>query len=275
MCLRTLPVSRTERVVSTVAATGLTVGIALLVTTVPRPVSEGFVPAQAPARHRSSMAERVQYVAARPAMSRSAEPPPPRTEPRPPQIRDDVGTPARNLATAPYSEHLVSDSAADVPPTVPVPIDSLGRGPRTPAPGGAVRYNPRPPGSTHPDSALAGMRGYLATDLATVRGGTPPQSERDEQLRAEALNAIAARGAGMPTARAAAGGSSIPIPLPFGGPSRAQRERDRAIHAQTVEILARLQRRADSIVTARRQQLADSLAYAEDSLRIHLPPNSE
>jgi hypothetical protein len=98
------------------------------------------------------------------------------------------------------------------------------------------------------------------------------QAERDSQLRAEALANIVARALGRPAQRTTLAGGSIAAPLPFGGPSRTQRERDRAVHAQTKEILARVQRRADSIAVARQRWRADSLAQAQDSLRRDLRP---
>ena len=105
----------------------------------------------------------------------------------------------------------------------------------------------------------------------------PTQDERDAKLRAEALAAVAARSAGLPIApptltlgrigprrqdTTSTGGGGLPL----GGPTRRQRERDRAIHAKTVELLARVQRRADS-VTAERRRRTDSLAAVGDSLR--------
>lgn len=47
------------------------------------------------------------------------------------------------------------------------------------------------------------------------------------------------------------------IPLPGGGPSRAQRKRDSTVNAHVLPILQRLRQRADSALAARRR---DSLA---------------
>ena len=119
------------------------------------------------------------------------------------------------------------------------------------------------------DSALQAVRDNLA---ATLTGGQLKhvpltQADRDVQSRAEALAAIAARGAGVPVTRAMSGGGRIDTPLPFGGPSRKQRERDSTINAQTKEILSRVQRRLDSAVATRQRRHTDSLAHVEDSLR--------
>jgi hypothetical protein len=99
----------------------------------------------------------------------------------------------------------------------------------------------------------------------------PPltQEERDAKLRSEALDAIRARGAGIPIAPSALAG--VTIGLPLGGPARRQRERDRAIHAKTVELLARVHRRADSVLAERRRR-TDSLAAVADSLRDSIRP---
>jgi hypothetical protein len=122
------------------------------------------------------------------------------------------------------------------------------------------------------DSALRAVRDSLAAG-PSIDWTTPlplTQAERDSQLRAEALANIVARAVGRPAPRTTLAGGSIAAPLPFGGPSRKQWERDRAIHAQTLEILARVRQRADSVAAARRRQRADSLAQLQDSLR-HIP----
>jgi hypothetical protein len=59
----------------------------------------------------------------------------------------------------------------------------------------------------------------------------------------------------------------ISVPLPFGGPSKKQRERDRAIEAQLKVLRALRQQRIDSVVASRKRRLADSLARVADSLR--------
>jgi hypothetical protein len=112
------------------------------------------------------------------------------------------------------------------------------------------------------------MSDSLGVGLATGRLKPPPltQAERDAKLRAEAFEVVAARAAGVPLRRTMAGGS-IPVPLPFGGPSRKERERDRAIEAQLKGVRALRQLRVDSVVAARRRGI-DSLAHVADSLRL-------
>jgi hypothetical protein len=56
------------------------------------------------------------------------------------------------------------------------------------------------------------------------------------------------------------GGISIDAPIPFGGPSNAQRKRDSTINAQTKAVLVRVRQRLDSIAAARQRKRADSLA---------------
>ena len=84
--------------------------------------------------------------------------------------------------------------------------------------------------------------------------------------REEAFEVVAARGAGRLYLRKREGGG-FPIGLPFGGPSRKQRERDRAIEAQLKVIRAQRRARIDSVVAARRR-LADLLLRAADPLRV-------
>lgn len=59
----------------------------------------------------------------------------------------------------------------------------------------------------------------------------------------------------------------IPIGLPFGGPSRKERERNRAIEAELAVMRAQRRARIDSILAARRR-LADSVARATGTVRI-------
>jgi hypothetical protein len=136
-----------------------------------------------------------------------------------------------------------------------------------PATGLTVGFSSRRPGQIHYDSALGAVQDKLAATIEAARGGrpAPSQAERDEQMRAEARDAVAARGAGTPNAPGAMAAGGIAVPLPFGGPSNAQRERDRRAYEDTKRMMARVQRRADSVVAARRRRFADSLAQVADS----------
>ena len=118
------------------------------------------------------------------------------------------------------------------------------------------------------DSVLRAMTDSVGTGL-TVRAIKPPpptQAEIDATWRDEAFEAAAAEGSGRPILRKMVG-ASIPVPLPFGGPSRKQRERDRAIEAELKVMRAQRQARIDSIVATRRRR-ADSLARAANRTRI-------
>jgi hypothetical protein len=135
--------------------------------------------------------------------------------------------------------------------------------------GGAVGF---PRARSEPvrfDSALHAVHDNLATGLSTGAFDTPAskQAQLDEQLRAKALAAIAAKAAGVPISRGMLSGSSIAVPLPFGGPSREQRQRDSAVNAVTAKRLSRVRQRLDSVVAARRRKSLDSLAQIADSLR--------
>ncbi|HEV2179148.1 MAG TPA: hypothetical protein VGR59_02455 [Gemmatimonadaceae bacterium] len=86
--------------------------------------------------------------------------------------------------------------------------------------------------------------------------------DRDAQIRAQEMADRAAQAAGAPMSPSAQRGISIPAPIPFGGPSNAQRKRDSTINAQTKAVLVRVRQRLDSIAAARRRH-ADSVAAVE------------
>jgi hypothetical protein len=123
------------------------------------------------------------------------------------------------------------------------------------------------------DSALRVVHDSLDAEFAAGRPRSVPrtQEERDAQWRAQALAALAERNNGGLNPRAISGGVSIPLGLPFGGPSHEARERDRAAYAQAKEIQARIQRRVDSTLAARRQRHVDSLARVDHATRSDLP----
>jgi hypothetical protein len=123
------------------------------------------------------------------------------------------------------------------------------------------------------DSALRVVRDSLYDEFAAGRPRSVPltQAERDAQWRAQALAAFAERNIGELNPRAISAGASVSIGLPFGGPSHETRERDRAIYAQTKEIQARIQRRVDSTLAARRQRHVDSLARVDHQTRSASP----
>jgi hypothetical protein len=110
----------------------------------------------------------------------------------------------------------------------------------------------------------------LATRLATGRLEPPPPSQAaiDAKWRDQAFEVAASRASGVPVRQM--GGGSISVPLPFGGPSRKQRERDRAIEAELKPMRALRQQRVDSVVAARQRRRADSLARVTESLRPHI-----
>jgi hypothetical protein len=123
------------------------------------------------------------------------------------------------------------------------------------------------------DSALRVVHDSLDAEFAAGRPRSVPltQAELDAQWRAQALAALAERNNGGLNPRSISGGASIPLGLPFGGPSHEARERDRAAYAQAKEIQARIQRRVDSTLAARRQRHVDSLARVDHATRSELP----
>lgn len=128
-------------------------------------------------------------------------------------------------------------------------------------------------GFTHPsepikfDSAVSAVNKKFQDGIASglLRPPPPIQDEIDAKLRAEAFEAIVARGAGVPVRRTMIG-VSVPVGLLGGGPSKKQRARDRAIFAELQKTVALRQQKAESIAIARKRRV-DSLAQVADSGR--------
>lgn len=158
------------------------------------------------------------------------------------------------------------DSASDRV-TMTRPSYSSGARAAVPASGGAIGFPRASSESVRFDSALAAAHDKLATGLSTGAFNSPSvrQDQLDAQLRAKAAAAIAAKGAGVPIPNGMIGGG-IAAPLPFGGPSREQRERDSVINAVTAKRLAHVRQRLDSVAAARRSRSSDSLEEIADSL---------
>jgi hypothetical protein len=271
MRLRSDPASRYERVASIAVATAITVGAALLVfaSVPPRRVAE-LVPAQV--NTAGHVTERLEYVIARAAGSPVAPlrlPAHPRSRVQPtPSVVVDTGT-----GSPPRSAPPLAGPKAAAPSELTTGItgwwSTIGR---APALGNAKGIFHRHAEPMDFDSALRVVRDSLNAEFAAGRPRSVPltQAERDEQWRAQALAAFAER-SGVINPRALSGGVSVPIGLPFGGPSHETRERDRALSAQAKEIQDRIQRRVDSTLAARRQRHVDSLARVDHATRSELP----
>jgi hypothetical protein len=278
---RIIPFSRAERLAGIAGGICVTSGIALILATLHGPISiRGSEPVRAGETRRP--VESLVYAATGVAFSSStAARRAARSAPQARTLRS-VGPPAAPPLAIPYQDTAalaapasnLSDTGSPFAPRVAFPL-----------PGPALTQ-PR----DIPETAAAEEREAAEVANQTLRNrvaagllNPPPltQGERDAKLRAEALDAIGARSAGLPIApptltlgigprrqdTTSTGGGGLPL----GGPSRRQRERDRAIHAKTVELLARVQRRADS-VTAERRRRTDSLAAVGDSLRDRIGP---
>lgn len=130
-----------------------------------------------------------------------------------------------------------------------------------------------PQGAAGHDSAARDFRLRLGGSLGTRV--PPTQAERDAAWRATSLAMRAGVGAApLVTGPGGGGGGgagvSLNVGLPGGGPSNAQRARDRRVHAENVVLLDRLHARADSIADARRRRVdslhrADSVRAARDA----------
>jgi len=252
-------VSRTERIASIAVATGVTVASALLVLASARP---RFLPDPVPVTTRDAeqLSEHLTYFVTTPtstvalarpaAQSRLADTSATRERVSKPDrdVRSPSGGGVPRLTTS--TQPAIADT--EVPWPAPAMSPLLWPDPEP------IRF----------DSALRAVRDNLAGTLAAgqLENLSLTQSDRDAHLRAEALAAIAARGASVPITRTTSAGGRVDIPLPFSGPSSKQRERERTINAQTMKSLARVLQRLDSVVASRKRRYADSLAHVEDSL---------
>lgn len=281
MVFRPAPVSRSERIASTATALVITAGYALLIVAVSRPQFAIDVQRTSIGATRES-AEPVYLVGATsaPTAALSGQPRQSSGEGERevpisgaiPVLQGDTASEAR-----PTRPSAVNDPTAGLVPsmevltararllrplgdTMPGKWESLSRARAGASRGGGVGLPNRPFGPLRFDSAVA-------AGIAARRGAPPTQEERDAELRRRAVDQSIARAAGTPAPIGNSGGGSVSVPLPFGGPSREQRRRDSATHAQNRVMLARLKQRADSLAALRKRLRSDSLARVADSLR--------
>ncbi|HEX6052587.1 MAG TPA: hypothetical protein VFZ21_25155 [Gemmatimonadaceae bacterium] len=183
-------------------------------------------------------------------------------------MRDAVTvSPPDSGARAPHiaepSANADTTSISEAPARTASTPSALAGAPRANATAGFTREST----PTRFDSVLRVVTDSVATGLAAgaIKAPPPTQAERDAKWRDEAFEVVAARGAGRPYVRKIMGGG-FPIGLPFGGPSRKERERNRAIEAELAVMRAQRRARIDSILAARRW-LADSVARAAETVR--------
>lgn len=252
MRLRADPVSKTDRVASTAAASGVTIATALVVlTSVPAHVIPTPSPAPAHETERAHPIAYVNPVATPPVVhSNSAVRTRARVSPR-----HEPAASVHSRLAAPPPDLVVADSSAGAQP--------LPNATRSAVSDFERRW------TAHGVSPL--LLPSTPTGPPYAGGATPPRAsvripdsgiDRDAQLRAQEMADRAARAAGAPMSPSPHGGISIDAPIPFGGPSNAQRKRDSTINAQTKAVLVRVRQRLDSIAAARRRH-ADSLAAPE------------
>lgn len=258
--------SRVERIASAAVATALAIATALFALSAARP---RFGNAREDAPERDRVAERLVYVVARP----------PADMPRG-SVRRMLAGPAAipRVSSSEESNHAPTVTGPTEPPDTAAARVTTGKSSRTTAAAGApidalTAGIARRSTAAVSDSSLQAYRADLAAGLASGRIEVPPltQSEIDAKARAAALAVAAARGtgSGLPPIQSGGGAS---VPLPFGGPSRKQRERERAEYAEAMRIMARVQRKADSLIAARRKRQTDSLARVADSAAAHRTP---
>ena len=253
------------------AATGVTLGTALVVFAALEPVFVSMS-RSTPGLDAERVSEHVVYV--RPpspvplvAPTRQAARPSARIEPRgatATTAREPLQAVRRDNASAPATEA----NARSTRETTAASRVAAG----APISGAVVGFR-RSSEPFRADSAAKAVSERLSAGLTSgllVPPG-PTQEERDAKLRDQSFEIADARGKGEPVRMNTPAGS-IPIPLPFGGPSRKQRERDRAIGAELAVMRAVRQARVDSIVAARQRRRADSLARIADSMRAGVRP---
>jgi hypothetical protein len=253
--------TRIERLTSLVTAIVVTLGVVLLVLAAQvagRTTSSRSAPARDPT------VERVVYVAPPPPALTVARRPALRTRPR--RAPAANATPLSEPAAAPTRDTASSAAKADVPLVTPgasVADSALGGAPGTRSANAARSTAGAPVTSARAGFTHGPVEGVGPPPFKPL---PPTQAEIDTKWRDQAFEVAAARGAGVPVRMTTAAGG-VSVPLPFGGPSKKQRERDRAIEAELKVSRALRQQRIDSVVAARKNRLADSLARASDSLR--------
>lgn len=249
------PLSRSERVTSLVTAIVVTVGTAVLI--LEALVNDGVTHKSASSDELTT--ERLVYVVAPRAIPTAPPRPADNSAPRPRtrSVGNATASP-ENPSTFPDSASLATEASASVMTSgAAVSGTSLG---------GEGSVNATPSRSAAGAPIASARAGFTR---GPVEGAPPPpfkplpptQAEIDAKWRDQAFEAAAARGAGAPV-RVMTTAGGVSAPLPFGGPSKKERERDRAIEAQLKVARALRQQRIDSIVAARQRRLADSLARA-------------
>lgn len=177
--------------------------------------------------------------AAPPVIERPAAPPT-RAPAVPAAPRDTVARP-RTPSAAPGARPAVPL------PTIPGPV--TGGEPAAP-----LCWPPCIEGRVGPGRAAPPLTG-AARDSALRAMGERVAREGDTRRPGPVLGGGPA-GAASPVAPPSVGaGVSIPVGLPGGGPTRAQRQRDSTVNADVQARLARLRARQDSIAQARRDSL--------------------
>jgi hypothetical protein len=259
-----------ERVATFATACGLTVGTTLVVfgALVPRVTRPSAITSALDARQ---VSEQLVFVSPSPSIPRAPAPAVVATrQRRGSSARADsravVASPAPELAVLPPPDTSSSKPSRAVP--VLMETKSEPRATAGAPVASAVVGFARSSRPVRFDSVLRRVTDSIGIGLAVgaIKPPPPTQAETDAKWRDEAFEVVAARTSGVPLRRTMAG-SSIAVPLPFGGPTRKQRERDRAKEAELKPNWALRQQKVDSIKAAR-QRGADSLARLPDSLRL-------
>lgn len=243
----------------------------------------GTIPVVVVGRSGATMPERIVYTTAPPSpppaptrapVDASPRPaPPPAVRPRapsaepartsPPPARDslDRGTPRAAPGVAPRAP-VAGMPVRPSLPTLPAPASPRGRtdAATCAAPCAA-------PLTVGPRTGPAGLDSAGRAGRLRELGASVPELARE---LGERVGGSAIAGPTDPGGPPAPGGVSIAVGLPGGGPTKAQRARDRKLHAANMAMMARVRARVDPAVADSLR--ADSLARADSVARSRRPP---
>lgn len=246
--------------------------------------------AAAPGRAAVERSERVDYARIAPGEAASAARAAPEPERRgsaaappvaapasPAAPRPAVAAPPDSLRRPPGGDRAPAAPAAAPPPRTPVagfapfqPSVSIPAAPSRRTGSGAASGCREPCADALTAGAWslpAGLDSAGRADRLRELGASIPAlaPERGDRVAGAATTEVVDPG-GPPVMR----GMSVSVPLPGGGPTRAQRERARRLDAENMAMMARVRARVDSAVADSLRR--DSISAAARARRGRLPP---
>lgn len=254
-------------------AAGVTLLLLLSIGLSARGVRYGQLVVDAGARPQPTRPEQLVFETL-PAPSVSTASPAPSPAARPTR-QPATSRPVRPPATPPSRARTVPDSGSSAG-AAERPTPSIPTATPLPTPRFSLPASPTPTRGTDATPCTAPCLAAARVGV-DVPNRTLTRAERDSMLQALSASipaAAAAAGSGDDMARSPivpprpgglgratpVGGTSIPVGLPGGGPSRAQRQHDSTVNAHVLPILERLKRRADSVLAARRRDSLEAIS---------------